>query len=89
MADPPPSKCAFIDWCDNDRASVCNGIGVDGKWYHCRIHKTESQRSSAEACMFLTPGPCLNADNYAMDVAGRRGSWGDLSAQLGNHPRGS
>ena len=42
---------------DDDRDSIRNGIGVDGKGEHRPIFEGRYQRRSVGACMFLIQGP--------------------------------
>ena len=32
MEGPSPPARATIDWCDDDRDSIHDGVGVDEKW---------------------------------------------------------
>jgi len=60
MEDPPSPERAAAVRCDDDRQSIRDGIGVDGKWYHQRVFGEKYQRGSVGACMLFVHGPHLH-----------------------------
>ena len=57
MEGPSSSERVAAVRCDDDRESVCDGIGVDGKWEHQPVCEGRCQRGSVGACMFLIQDP--------------------------------
>ena len=43
LEHPPPSKCVATGRCNDDQASVCDGIGVDGEWEHQHVCEGKPQ----------------------------------------------
>ena len=54
MEDSLPSERATIVRCDDDKLSVCDGVGMDGEWQHHGIYEVGYQHGSIGTCMFFS-----------------------------------
>ena len=68
------SECATTVRRDDDRGSIRDDIGMDGKRQHQQIREGASHGGSVDARTFLVYGPHVHpvADDHAITAAWRR-----------------